>query len=241
MKRSKRSSDGRYLDDYEVEDGDPPVRVPMMLCDSLAGYRPGFVQLSDEQIKARWEARDTMIRSAQKAWRGPIETAAAREDVGSQPARMESLACGRRAWASPLTPEQVAAYDARRRKPDPEDDPDEDDDDDNEDTRDAARVASYQAMCLRLQDAWKRPPSLPRTRDAAEPDNSSSPETMRKFLRGSDDPEDAQAKRDQAYEEYAASISQAWKTAPPLSRASATDPSAASRVERIGEQTRGGK
>src|SRR6516162_862890 len=94
MKRSKRSSDGRYLDDYEVEDGDPPVRVPMMLCDSLAGYRPGFVQLSDEQIKARWEARDGMIRSAQEAWRGPIETAVACEDVGSQPesARRKDLA-----------------------------------------------------------------------------------------------------------------------------------------------------
>jgi hypothetical protein len=33
---------------------------------------------------------------------------------------------------------------------------------------------------------------------------------MRAHLRG-DDLEDAQAKRDQAYEEYAASISQTWK------------------------------
>src|SRR6516162_8598002 len=119
-----KKRDGKYINDFVVEDGDS-VRVPVMICDSLAGYRPGFVQLSDEQIKARWESRDGMIRSAEKAWRSssspiarPIETATARED---ESARWKDLA------------------DGRRRKP-PDDDEDDDDDDTN-DVRAPARKA----------------------------------------------------------------------------------------------------
>ena len=204
-----------FGDDPVVEDGGS-VRVPMMLCDSLAGYRPGFVQLSDEQIKARWENRDEMIRKAQDSWRGPIarpiETATARED---ESARWKDLA------------------DGRRRKP-PDDDEDDDDDDTN-DVRAPARKAR-DAYVRQLQDAWRTPApdrltSGKSIRDGAEPDNSSS-----RFVRGSDDPDGAQAKRDQAYEEYAASITQAWKNPP-----GAAPPAPASRVERIGEQTRGGR
>jgi hypothetical protein len=177
MKRSKRSSDGRYLDDPVIEDGGS-VRVPMMLCDSLVGYRPGH-------------------------------------------------------WVRPLTDAQVAAFDARRRKPDPEDDPNEDDNDDANDVRAPARKAR-DAYVRQLQDAW-RTPTPNRLRDCSEPDNSSSAETKRQFVRGSDDPEDAQTKRD-AYQEYVASISNAWRNPP-----GAVPLAPASRVERIGEVTRGGK
>jgi hypothetical protein len=60
--------------------------------------------------------------------------------------------------------------------------------------------------------------------DAAEPDNSSSPDP-----RGSD-PDDPQARRDAAYAEYSASISNAWKSAP------TRGPSAAPRIERERER-----
>jgi hypothetical protein len=49
-----KKRDGKYINDFVVEDGDS-VRVPLMICDSLAGYRPGFAQLTDEMIAKRWE------------------------------------------------------------------------------------------------------------------------------------------------------------------------------------------
>jgi hypothetical protein len=134
-----------------------------------------------------------------------------------------------------------------------DDDDDDDDDEDSldrelrRDTADAARVASYQSWCLRLQDAWRKPVAhyVPesgpkRATDAAEPDNSSPPDVMRAHLRGSD-PEDAQARRDAAAAEYAASLSNTWKTPsgamPParMPRPGSRDP------QSLGEQWRGGR
>jgi hypothetical protein len=145
-----------------------------------------------------------MIRKAQDSWRGP---AAVRGEIDQSIARREdSLA------------------DGPRRKP--PDDNDDDDENSDQDIADARRFASYEAMKSRLQDAWRTPNPVPqRNRDAAEPDNNS-----RQFVHGSD-PEDAQAKRDQAYQEYAASLSEQWKT----------NPSAAAQVQRIAAQTRGGR
>jgi hypothetical protein len=163
-------------------------------------------------------------------------------------------------WIAPLSREQIAARQEMidrqreawrgsgltnvkadsRRKPDPDDDPDEDDDED-QDIADARRFASREAYVAGLRDAWRTPPRLlSSTRDAAEPDNSSSAETMRHHLRG-DDPDDAQARRDAAAAEYAASISNAWRTpsgaTPParMPRPGGRDPQA------LGEQWRGGR
>jgi hypothetical protein len=143
MKNKHKHRDAyAFGDDPVIEDGGA-VRVPMMLCDSLAGYRPGFVRLSDEQIKARQESRDGMIRSAQKAWCSssapiarPIETAAAREEIAQSIARRED-----------------SLVDGRRRKPDP----DGDEDDDDQDIADAARFAAREAWVMGLRDAWRQP------------------------------------------------------------------------------------
>jgi hypothetical protein len=95
-------------------------------------------------------------------------------------------------------------------------------------TRDAraAVTASYHAMCDRLRAAWRTVPS----RDAAEPDNSSSPELMRRHLRTEED-NGAQARRDRAWARYRDSLQNAWKA----------DPQCAGRIERQGEQWRGGR
>jgi hypothetical protein len=182
----------------------------MMLCDSLAGYRPGFVQLSDEQIKARWEARDGMIRSAQEAWRGPIETAVACEDVGSQPesARRKDLADGRRHWISPLTSEQATALlDARKKRP-----PDDNGDDDDEDgaSLSDARAAALQArqeMIDRATSAWWRTPASPNRTSCLPAGNAGHPTSDGADL-------SPQQRRDAAYASYAAGLSEAWKASP---------------------------
>jgi hypothetical protein len=156
-----------FGDDPVIEDGGN-VRVPIFTCDSLAGYRAGWVApLTDAQVAERQAAldeRQRMVDRAVEAWRNPIDT--------------------------------------RRRKPDPDED-DDDDDKPNDcgsgnkvstDARAAAR-ASYDAMCDRLQQAWRTPNRFTqgKSHDAAEPDNSSPPDVMRRHLRESDpDPEDAQ-------------------------------------------------
>jgi hypothetical protein len=81
-------------------------------------------------------------------------------------------------------------------------------------------------MVRRLQDAWRSPPA----RDAGapdpgiassrpwqgnEPDNSSSPEEMRRYLQG---------KRDEAWARYRDNLSNAWKQG-------STDPTAATAIE----------
>jgi hypothetical protein len=217
MKTKRRllsNHDGRYTDDPVIEDGDPPLRVPMLTCDSnkLLGHRPGWVApLSEEQIAARQE----MIDRQREAWRGQLSP---NGTVLSPNGTLDS-----------------------RRKPDPDDDPDEDDED--QDIADARRFASREAYVARLGDAWRTSPRLlsnHSTRDAAEPDNSSPLDVMRAHLRGSD-PDDAQARRDAAAAEYAASISNAWRTpsgaTPParMPRPGSRDP------QQLGEQWRGGR
>jgi hypothetical protein len=158
----------------------------------------------------------------------------------------------------------------KRRPPDDDDGDDDDDDDDdednlrreNQDARDprAGARAAYDAMCARIQNAWRTPPMgphcdhmrrparVPFGRDAAEPDNGSSAETMRRHLRGSD-PEDAAEIKERAYQDYVASISQAWKNPSggiaPQKALVGPGPTShierAGEIERLGEQTRGGR
>jgi hypothetical protein len=84
--RNKRDAVIRIVsdDDDEIPDG-RSVRVPMVLMDSMAGHRPGYVQLTDEQVAMRREARDAMIRRAENAWRTRPACDAAEPDLGSRP------------------------------------------------------------------------------------------------------------------------------------------------------------
>jgi hypothetical protein len=192
-----------------VADGER-MRVPLALMDgggdrprdALAGRRPGYATPDADQVTMRKTSRAEMIRASQDAW-----------------------------------------MDARRKKPppdpDPDPDPDEDDDDDDVthawepefDARDARACArrSYDAMCARLRDGWRTPP----TQDFAQPDQSTTPAELALLRRRPlphDDPEgslrnhlstgpgpiyaepDAQKRRDAAWQGYTSSLSEAWKT-----------------------------
>jgi hypothetical protein len=179
--------------------------------------------------------------------------------------RQEMIRASQDAWRS---------ADARKKPPPDDPDPDEDDDDDDDDVdnpRDARACArrSYDAMCSRLRDAWRSPPS----RDAAEPDMGTPPllrrplphddpaAAMRGHLSAGPGPAfgepDAQRRRDAAYESYTSTLSNAWRNpphalaAPPailgagpahkVVEPGRTDPGAASRIERVRERTHGGR
>jgi hypothetical protein len=141
----------------------------------------------------------------------------------------------------------------RRRRDDDEDDDDELDrrrrrrSDDASSIADARRAA-YETYCVKLRDAWKRP------MDAAEPDNSSPPEVMRRHLRGDEsayeasamlrhhlrvDPDDnAQARRDLAWSDYKTRLAGAWRRSPGVARAEPSIVGAGPRsmtVERVGK------
>jgi hypothetical protein len=160
----------------------------------------------------------------------------------------------RRAARDEMISRTTEAWRDARKKPTPPD-PDDDDDFDVTDPRDARRAsrASYDAMCLRLQDAWRHPV------DAAQPDAfGSDPDVMRRHLR-TDPDDDAQARRDAAYQNYTSSLSEAWKNPPhaavpspsvlgigPMNKVlegatGRTDPAAAARIERVRERTHGGR
>jgi hypothetical protein len=65
----RNQTDGQFVeDDDEVGDVET-VRVPMYLMDDAAKFRPGYVQLSDEQIAKRRASRDRFIRDLNSAWR----------------------------------------------------------------------------------------------------------------------------------------------------------------------------
>ena len=67
---ARRHRDGRYLNDYVIEDGGE-VRVPVQLCDSMAGHRRGYAELSWREIadrRAAFESRQQMIDAARSAW-----------------------------------------------------------------------------------------------------------------------------------------------------------------------------
>jgi hypothetical protein len=203
-------------DDGIVADGER-VRTPMLLMDgdrqgeTLIGRRPGYGVLDDDQVTARRHARAAMVDASRDAWR------------------------------------------AKKRPPDPPDDDDVQSVQSPLSSADARALsrASYDRMCSRLQDAWKTP-----SRDAAQPDQGTPPsELMRRHLHGADDPDDVVAIKEEAYRSYARNLSEAWKHPPhaavpvpailgvgPKHRVvEPTDPSAASRIERLGERTRGGR
>jgi hypothetical protein len=205
MRKRDREVHIRFDDDGEVEDG-RGVRVPMMLCD---GYRPGYVQVSDAHIEMRRRARAEMIDRATQAWvdGGRVRHREPRDDYDEDNLRRER--------------DRRRNYDARGRVNDAA----------AYDIADAARTASYLAMCQRLQDAWKSRPA-----DAAQPDMSSRPEELMSYhLRTEpDEPAAAQARRDRAWAAYKDQLSTAWMRG-------RTDPREADVIERQGEKWRGGR
>jgi hypothetical protein len=98
-------------------------------------------------------------------------------------------------------------------------------------------IEARDAYVASLSSAWRNPTPRQLTNskqtDASEPDNSSSAEVMRAHLRGGD-PKDVQAKRDQAWQEYSASLSNAWRSVP-----AQRNPNVAPGIERLREQTAG--
>jgi hypothetical protein len=202
MKRNKHKRDGRYIDDYVVEDGGL-VRVPAYLAD---GWRGNMVRSFDQNI----------LDAHRPGYRLPPSFAAT-ADVRA--ARREMIDRQREAWRGPGQCTQAGTLiDARRKPP-----PDDDDDEDDPEVQDARRFASREAWVRGLQDQWRVPASSPnRTHGrlmanadvsasgpgpaATAPANAGATAPQRPI------PDDPQAKRDQAYQEYSAAISNAWRS-----------------------------
>jgi hypothetical protein len=233
------------------------VRIPLMVCDN----RPGWVRpLTDAQVAERLAVRDGAgfigankpdLSLHQPGFR--VADQASRDKVSA--ARREWLDAQREAWRGSTA--ACAAVDARR-KPDPDDDPDDPDgpDERERDRRSkssdagdprAQAAAEYYRWVARLQDSWRTPVScLPvnNSRDA-DPGNS---ELMRRHLR-TEEEDDPQARRDEAYRNYCASISRAWMNPSggiaPQRALVGPGPTShierAGEIERLGEQTRGGR
>jgi hypothetical protein len=64
-----KSRDGYRFDDNEVVRDGQTVRTPLLLCDSIAGRRSGYLQYTDAQNEMRQSARQSMIDRAASAWR----------------------------------------------------------------------------------------------------------------------------------------------------------------------------
>jgi hypothetical protein len=67
----RKHRDGRYLDDNEIVPEGMSLRVPVQLCDSMAGHRPGYADPGWREIYDRrcaFEARQA-IDSARDQWR----------------------------------------------------------------------------------------------------------------------------------------------------------------------------
>jgi len=106
---------------------------------------------------------------------------------------------------------------------------------DARDARAAARDAR-DAYVRRLCDAWRAPSRGGGEPDAAEellrgaPDPGDPSAMMARHLR-TEEPDEAQARRDAAWAQYRDQLGNAWKI----------DPRAATAIERRGEQWRGGR
>jgi hypothetical protein len=215
--------DGRYLDDYVVDDGEE-VRVPIF---ALDGFRAdlvrkfgGTLDASDldrlARISARGkavEARDAMIRAAEEAWRGP----------GSRPGRLHAVTA-----------------DARR-KPPPDDEPDEDDDDDDTTDVRAPSIRARDRYVASLADAWRTRPNCAPAQNGR--DGAPAPDLRRPVIRAPERlaPDDAaqpdnSTLAEERYRERCADLESAWRN-PPGKR----DPGRQAAIERTRELVHGGR
>ena len=208
--RNRKRDAYRFDEDDVARDGET-VRRPMLLMDS--DDRAGRVMLSDTFKLDR-------------------------------PTKLRDLELHRPGYRTIESGQNFTHFpDARRKKRD-EDEDEPDFGASAEKTEDVRRpsIAARDAYVAGLQSAWgdrRHSPKLTSeppcgiaghpTRDAAEPD-------LRRHLRTEPD-DDAQARRDAAAAEYAASLSNAWKTnpKPPMAAPGRRDPQA------LGENWRGGR
>jgi hypothetical protein len=255
----------RFVDDEDeiVADGSS-VRTPLYLVDAvrfdenhqpyfvrasdgvdLSDHQPGFRCASDAQRAAVDDARQEMIDRAANAWKRdanpPQFTCPECHGTGKDPDGDsdddECDECG--GTGSIRGPNRLSSF----QRHDPGKYPDADLRLDRRRSADAqvidARRAAYDGYVRRLSQAWKHRPA----RDASEPDNSSPPEVMRKFLQGGDEPDhdiDAvmrrhQRQRDDAWARYRDDLQNAWQ------RGRNTDPKEADWIMRQGERWRGGR
>jgi hypothetical protein len=255
-------------DDCEVKDGES-VRTPLFLTDTvrfenhqphfvratagadlnLADHQPGFRYATDAARAAVRDARDQMIRRAESAWRldaRPQFTCPECHGTGKDPdGDSDDDKCDECGGTGSIRgPNRLSSFQRRDPGPYPDADlrldrkrrpPDDDDDDDADDARRRKRAAR-DAYVRKICDAWRTP-----ARDAAEPDNSSPPEVMRRHLRGDEPDHDAgamlrghlsteasagaQAKRDAAWARYRDNLQNAWQRG-------RTDPKEADRIMR---------
>jgi hypothetical protein len=157
MKTNKHKRDA-YLFDPVMEDGDPPLRVPVMLADSsirLAGHRPGYATpLTADQARGRqaaFDARRQMIDRQREA--GTVDDSNPRAPaIAARDAWVASLAD---AWRRPVpSPKPL------QRLPGPDAGPP---------VRDAAKAVSggpdkelaYEARNRALSEAWRSPGAGP--------------------------------------------------------------------------------
>jgi hypothetical protein len=88
------------------------------------------------------------------------------------------------------------------------------------DARAGARAA-YNEMVQRLGDAWRTPVRgdlvgpLNQSRDAAQPDMGTPPEELMRRHTRTDPDDNAQRRRDQAWNDYESSLSNAWRSPTP--------------------------
>jgi hypothetical protein len=222
----RRQTDAYVDDDFMVPDGGS-VKVRMALMDSVqrrvafdaANHQPGYRSVSDAAVRAAQDARNSArarwIREMGDAWRSPQKRAVDKNPGGG-------LTCPRCHGAGKIDGRECPRCDGEGFVEDypagyehePKD----------------ARSRAYFQMVQRLQDAWK---------DAAQPDQSSSNAEWRRHLRNVPDPgdpnammrrhlrtepdDDAQARRDRAYADYCARVSQAWKQNNPAARANSVE------------------
>jgi hypothetical protein len=149
----KRFDDDDDLIFPAARDGES-IRVPVYLMDSMAGFRPGFVRVSDAYVAVRRAARDAYIRDLTSAWKdgGRVRHREPPDDEDNLRRERD-----RREYPRDARRFTAEAYDVA----------------------DAARTASYLAMCQRLTDAWKQTPN----RDWGQPDMGSRPEEQRREIR----------------------------------------------------------
>jgi phage terminase large subunit-like protein len=232
--KTRRRTDDAYLDEDDVARDGEVVRCPIFLMDAvqravagvdLSDHQPGFRRANDAARGAVRSARSRWVRSLNDAWRGPLDARRKRYEDPEEPEGTEGQ-------YNEQDPRKIGKS-ALTNEPD-----DEDDDEPNNPRRRlrtdarsisdarAAATASYHRMCARLRDAWRTP-----SRDAGEPD--AAEELLARHLRTEED-DDAQRKRNDAWMRYRDQLSNAWQQG-------RTDPTAATRIERQGEQRRHGK
>jgi hypothetical protein len=195
--------------DDEALDGQT-IRTPLTLMDSMAGFRPGYVQVSDDYVAIRRAARDAYIRDLTSAWKDGGRVRPDDEDnLRREADRRRSADFAPRSRINDARQQEIA---------------------------DAARTASYLAMCDRLSNAWRTP-----TRDFAQPDQGSTPAELRRYQRGeaaapvSGGNAPSPGDREKLYEARKRDLENAWRTL------GVTNPNAATGIERQGEQWRGGR